>query len=60
MKYLKVKTKGNSNPKGKPRAYFTCHPDDYDKALEKSAAIFSKHTIAPFIILKIWQMNMQM
>lgn len=47
MKYLKVKTKGNSNPKGKPRAYFTCHPDDYDKALEKVCSdIFKTHDCA--------------
>ena len=27
---LKFKTRNNSNPKGKPKVYFTCHPEDYD------------------------------
>ena len=25
------RTKGNSNPSGKPRVYFTCHPEDFEK-----------------------------
>jgi len=35
MSYLKVKTKGNSNPQGKPRVYFTCHPKDFENGFEK-------------------------
>ena len=33
--YLKVKTRGNGNPQGKPRVYFTCHPADFEKIFEK-------------------------
>ena len=29
---LGVKTRGQSDPRGKPRVYFTCHPDDFDAA----------------------------
>ena len=29
---LKYKTRGNSEPKGKPRVYFSCHPVDFDTA----------------------------
>lgn len=33
-------TKGN----GKPRVYFTCHPDDFDRFFEKVCAdIFATH-----------------
>ena len=28
--WLKVRTKGNANPQGKARVYFTCHPLDFD------------------------------
>ncbi len=31
MSYLKVRTKNNASPQGKPRVYFTCHPDDFEK-----------------------------
>ena len=31
---LKYKTIGNVFPKGKPRIYFCCHPDDFDKYFE--------------------------
>ena len=34
MSKLKVKTKGGSSPQGKPRVYFSCHPDDLDRYLE--------------------------
>lgn len=47
MDYLKVKTKGNTNPNGKPRVYFACHKDDYEKAFEKiSIDIFKTHDCA--------------
>ena len=29
---LKYKTRGMSNPKGKPKVYFSCHPDDFETA----------------------------
>ena len=28
---LDYKTRGMSDPKGKPRVYFSCHPDDFEK-----------------------------
>ncbi len=30
--WLHYKTRGMSDPKGKPKVYFSCHPDDFDKA----------------------------
>ena len=35
MANLMFKTKGMVNPKGKPRVYFTCHPDDFARTFEK-------------------------
>ena len=32
---FQVKTKGNTNPKGKSRVYFSCHPDDFDDVFDK-------------------------
>ena len=32
--WLKVCTKGNASPVGKPRIYFTCHPDDMEKHMD--------------------------
>lgn len=29
------KTRGNSSPKNKPKVYFTCHPDDFERFFEK-------------------------
>ena len=29
---LKYKTRGMSDPKGKPKVYFSCHPDDFKEA----------------------------
>ena len=34
MKFL-YKTKGNTNPKGKPKVYFTCYPSDFEKHFRK-------------------------
>ena len=31
MSNLAVKTRGDSSPQGKPRVYFSCHPDDFEK-----------------------------
>lgn len=30
MAEFKVRTRGNSDPQGKQRVYFTCHPEDFD------------------------------
>ncbi len=35
MAKFKVVTRGDSDPHGKPRVYFTCHPDDFDKYFNK-------------------------
>ncbi len=35
MEYLSVRTRGNSDPNGKPRVYFTCHPDDFKIGFDK-------------------------
>lgn len=32
---LLYKTRGNANPRGKPRVYFTCHQDDFDRAFDR-------------------------
>ena len=31
---FKFRTKGNANPKGKPRVFFTCHPQDFNRSFE--------------------------
>jgi len=31
MTSFKYKTRGGSNPQGKPRVYFCCHPNDFEK-----------------------------
>ena len=31
MSELQYVTKGNASPKDKPKVYFTCHPEDFDK-----------------------------
>ena len=35
MLELAFKTKGNAQPKGKPRVFFTCHPADMERSLDK-------------------------
>ena len=35
MTELNVRTKGGASPKDKPRVYFTCHPADLERGLEK-------------------------
>ncbi len=35
MYQLSVKTKGNADPKGRPRIYFTCHPADLERSLDR-------------------------
>ena len=47
MTNLQYKTKGNSLPNKKPRVYFTCHPDDFDKSFDKICEdIFKTHDCA--------------
>lgn len=44
---IQYKTKGNSTPHGKPRIFFTCHPDDFDKYFDRiSNDIFKTHECA--------------
>lgn len=35
MAEFRVKTKGNANPHGKARVYFTCHPDDFERYFQR-------------------------
>ncbi len=35
MTELKYRTNGGGSPKGKPRVYFTCHPADLDRSLDR-------------------------
>ena len=35
MLELSYKTKGNAQPKGKPRVFFTCHPADMERSLDR-------------------------
>lgn len=34
MSKLSVKTRGNSSPQGKPRVFFSCHPEDFNDCFE--------------------------
>ncbi len=46
MAKLLFKTRGGS-PQGKPRVYFCCHPDDFDRFFEPiSEEILKKHNCA--------------
>lgn len=47
MAHFLIKTKGNASPKGKPRVYFTCHTEDFDKYFNKVCRdIFKTHSCA--------------
>ena len=47
MANMLCRTKGNANPKGKPRVYFTCHPADFEKYFDKVCEdIFKTHDCA--------------
>ncbi len=35
MSDFKVRTRGESDPRGKARVYFTCHPDDFEKYFDR-------------------------
>ena len=42
-----IKTKGNADPSGKRKIYFTCHPDDFSRYFEKICEdIFRTHDCA--------------
>lgn len=44
---FQYKTKDRANPTGKPKVYFTCHPQDFDRAFEMICAdIFASHDCA--------------
>lgn len=52
MSQFKYKTRGNSNPKGKPRVYFCCHPEDFKRYFESvSNEILAKQNCA------VWYTN---
>lgn len=47
MNNLLVRTNGNADPKGKPRVYFTCHPDDVNTCLDAVCEeLFAAHDCA--------------
>ena len=47
MAEFKVKTRGGASPQGKPRVYFTAHPDDFDKYFDKICEdVFKTHDCA--------------
>lgn len=49
MANFSYKTKGNTDPKGKPRVYFTCHPADFERYFEKILTdIFKTHDCAVY------------
>ena len=41
---LKYATRGNSEPGGKPKVYFSCHPDDFDMAFPQIAKDILEHS----------------
>lgn len=49
MAKMLCRTKGTANPKGKPRVYFTCHPEDFNRYFNKICVdIFTTHDCAIF------------
>lgn len=49
MAEILCRTRENTNPKGKPRVYFTCHPADFEKYFHKICQdIFKTHDVAVF------------
>jgi len=47
MPNILFRTRGNSSPSGKPRVYFTCHPDDFERYFDKICEdIFKTHDCA--------------
>lgn len=49
MATFSCKTRGNSSPERKPRVFFTCHPDDFEKCFDKICEdVFKTHDCAIF------------
>ena len=49
MKDFRYVTRGESSPQGKPRVYFTAHPDDYERNFEPIVKeILDRHNCAVF------------
>ena len=48
MTKLIYRTQGNSDPRRKPKVYFSCHPDDFDKFEAVCEDIFKTHNVAVF------------
>ena len=49
MANIKVETKNNVNIKSKPRVYFTCHPEDFERYFKKICEdIFKTHDCAVY------------
>lgn len=48
MLTLAYKTKGNAMPKGKPRVFFTCHPEDMNSLDKLCEDIFQAHDCAVY------------
>ncbi|MBR4873862.1 MAG: tetratricopeptide repeat protein [Clostridia bacterium] len=47
MATFSYQVKGNGDPKGRPRVYFTCHPDDFESYFEKIRDdLFKTHNCA--------------
>lgn len=47
MAQFKVRTRDKTDPKGKPRVYFTCHFDDFERYFDKICSdIFTTHDVA--------------
>lgn len=47
MNMLECRTRGNASPQGKPRVYFTCHPEDFERYFDKICEdIFRTHDCA--------------
>ena len=51
MADFKVLTRGNSSPQGKPRVFFTAHPEDHDRYFEEiSTELLSRQNCAVFFL----------
>ena len=49
MPNILYRTRGNSSPSGKPRVWFTCHPDDFERYFDKICEdIFKTHDCAVY------------
>ncbi len=47
MPNMEYRTRGNADPSGKPRVYFTCHPDDFSRYFDQICQdIFKTHDCA--------------